>query len=229
MGLWSDWYSKNAGKEKYSVNAEFVLKKIDEVGETKLTLTDSNESNTLPTTTANTLITTLLQTIRNNLKWLFNNTAPKNTTLTDSNESSTLPSTTSSAITTLLQTVRNNLKWLVNNKANLTGATFTGAVSAPSFTGTSSKTVKKNIKPFKKSALGIIKKVDIVSFRYKRDEDPIPQIGFIAENTDPLLSGEDRKSMRINSAIGLLLKAVQELDGKIEILEKELKEIKRKR
>jgi microcystin-dependent protein len=30
MGLWSDWYEKNAGKEERAVNAEFVLKKIDE-------------------------------------------------------------------------------------------------------------------------------------------------------------------------------------------------------
>jgi microcystin-dependent protein len=30
MSLWSDWYEKNAGKEERSVNAEFVLKKIDE-------------------------------------------------------------------------------------------------------------------------------------------------------------------------------------------------------
>jgi hypothetical protein len=31
MGLWSDWYSKNAGKEKSLVNAEWVLKKLDDV------------------------------------------------------------------------------------------------------------------------------------------------------------------------------------------------------
>jgi hypothetical protein len=77
MGLWSDWYSKNAGKENYSVNAEFVLKKIDEGGEAslKMTLNDAAESSTLPTTNANTPAITLLQTVRNNLKWLFNNKA----------------------------------------------------------------------------------------------------------------------------------------------------------
>jgi hypothetical protein len=30
MGLWFDWYSRNAGKENRLINAEFVLKKIDE-------------------------------------------------------------------------------------------------------------------------------------------------------------------------------------------------------
>jgi hypothetical protein len=147
MGLWSDWYSKNAGKENRAVNAEFVLKKIDEA------LASHNHDTVY---------------------------------------------------------------------AKLSGATFTGAITATSFTATSSKTDKKNIKPFKKSALDIIDNVDIVSFKYKKSEDPMLQIGFIAENTDPLLSGEDQKGMRINTTIGLLLKAVQELNEKIEILENEL-------
>jgi hypothetical protein len=110
--------------------------------------------------------------------------------------------------------------------AALSGATFTGGIAAPSFTAISSKTVKKNIKPFKKSTLDIIKNVDIVSFKYRNDKDPVPQIGFIAEDTDPLLSGEDQKGMRINTAIGLLLKAVQELNEKIEMLEKNIIKMK---
>jgi hypothetical protein len=68
-----------------------------------------------------------------------------------------------------------------------------------------------------------------LSFKYKEDKESIPQICFIAENTDPLLSGEGRKSMRINSAIGLLLKAVQELNKNDEIFKKELSEIKREK
>jgi hypothetical protein len=110
--------------------------------------------------------------------------------------------------------------------AKLTGATFTGAVAATSFTAISSKTVKKNVKPFKKSALDIIKNVDIVSFKYKKSEDSMLQIGFIAEDTDPLLSGKDQKGMRINTAIGLILKAIQELNEKIEILEKNIIKMK---
>jgi hypothetical protein len=77
MGLWSDWYSKNAGKENSLVNAEWALKKIDEASGNSApinaTLNDAAESNTLPAT-ASTPITTLLQTMRNNLKWLFNRT-----------------------------------------------------------------------------------------------------------------------------------------------------------
>jgi hypothetical protein len=51
--------------------------------------------------------------------------------------------------------------------------------------------------------------LDIVSFKYKNDDEP--QVGFIAENTDPLLSGKNKDSMRLNATVGVLLKAVQEL------------------
>jgi hypothetical protein len=223
MGIWSDWYSKNAGKESYSVNAEFVLKKIDEGGEAalKMTLNDAAESNTLPTTDTNTPAITLLQTIRNNLKWLFNNKANNSHTHDDRYY-------TESEVDTKLNGKAAS-SHAHSEYALLTGATFTGTVSAPNFTATSSRTVKKNIKSFKKSALNIIKKVNIVSFKYKKSKDSIPQIGFIAEDTDPLLSGENQDSMRLNSTIGLLLKAIQELIEKEEILEKEVKELKRKK
>ena len=72
MGIYSDWVARNPGQsEKQVVNVEFVLKKLDDLsGATApvdTTLTDAAESSTLPATT-NTTITTLLQTIRNNLK-----------------------------------------------------------------------------------------------------------------------------------------------------------------
>jgi hypothetical protein len=70
MGLWSDWYEKHAGQENRLTSAEFVLKKIDEAVN-DIELADGAESNTLPAT-VKTSIKTLLQTIRNNLKWLFN-------------------------------------------------------------------------------------------------------------------------------------------------------------
>jgi hypothetical protein len=90
--------------------------------------------------------------------------------------------------------------------------TFSGAITASSLTLTSSRNAKSNILPFKESALDIIKDIDIVSFNYKNDEEP--QVGFIAEDTDILLSGKDQKGMKINATIGLLLKAIQELADK---------------
>jgi hypothetical protein len=88
-----------------------------------------------------------------------------------------------------------------------------GTLNATIFNGASSRTVKKNIKPFKGSALDVIKSIDVVSFKYKGDTEP--QVGFIAEDTDPLLSGEEQKSMKINTTIGILIKAIQELEEKI--------------
>jgi hypothetical protein len=88
-----------------------------------------------------------------------------------------------------------------------------GSIWATSFNAPSSIEVKDNIKPFKRSALDVIKSIDVVSFKYKGDTEP--QVGFIAEDTDPLLSGKEQKSMKINTTIGILLKAIQELEEKI--------------
>jgi hypothetical protein len=56
----------------------------------------------------------------------------------------------------------NNAKSLVTKEYVDTKTTFAEAVWAPSFNATSSEAVKKDIKSFKKSALNIVKKVNIV-------------------------------------------------------------------
>jgi microcystin-dependent protein len=74
MGMYSDWVTRKTGaSDKQAVNVEFVLKEIDKGNNniSNITLTDAAESNTLPAT-ASTPLQTLLQTIRNNLRWLFN-------------------------------------------------------------------------------------------------------------------------------------------------------------
>jgi len=91
-------------------------------------------------------------------------------------------------------------------------------VGAAYFYGTSTKEVKKNIEPFKKSAIDIIKQTDIVSFKYDLDDleqSEIPKIGFIADDTPKELSGSKQDMMEINSTIAIAIKAVQELDEKI--------------
>jgi hypothetical protein len=128
-------------------------------------------------------------------------------------------------------------------KANLSGATFTGVVkitdstsstsvstgclivsggvgvggtvTATNFVATSSRAVKENIESFKNSALDIISDINIVSYDYKDAKDKVKQIGFIAEDTNELLAGKTHTNMRINSCIGLLLKAIQELNNKL--------------
>jgi hypothetical protein len=93
-----------------------------------------------------------------------------------------------------------------------------GAVGAAFFYGTSTQEVKKNIEPFTKSALEIVKQTDIVSFKYDLDDfeiSEIPKIGFIANDTPQELSGPNQDMMEINSTIAIAIKAVQELDEKI--------------
>jgi hypothetical protein len=93
-----------------------------------------------------------------------------------------------------------------------------GAVGAAFFYGTSTQEVKKNIEPFTKSAIDIVKQTDIVSFKYDLDDfeiSEIPKIGFIANDTPQELSGPNQDMMEINSTIAIAIKAVQELDEKI--------------
>jgi hypothetical protein len=89
VGLLSDYITAytTASTEKL-VNVEFVLKNIDDNNTEILTitLTDANGSEALPGTTG-IVLTTVLQTIRNNLKHLFENkenTSNKKTSITDS-------------------------------------------------------------------------------------------------------------------------------------------------
>lgn len=86
---------------------------------------------------------------------------------------------------------------------------------------TSSKKFKYGIKPFDGNALSLIKDLNIVEFRYiKEYDDPnILHYGFIAEDTSEVFSTKYHDRMDYTNCIGILLKAIQEL-------EKELNELK---
>lgn len=109
----------------------------------------------------------------------------------------------------------------------LTGGTMTGqltgttqtfttvnatTVNATTLSTTSARKYKKNIKEWKQNALDLIDKVNVVEYKYKSENDSNEKhIGFIADDTDKLLSGEKQDKMRIQDSIGVLIKAVQEL------------------
>ena len=100
--------------------------------------------------------------------------------------------------------------------------TYDGGVSATSFTATSSRKYKKDITPTKlPSALDLIETTQVVDFKYKDDKENTPHIGFIAEDTDPLLSTPSMDKMDYTNCIGVLLKAVQELTARVKELEKQ--------
>ena len=101
---------------------------------------------------------------------------------------------------------------------NGTSVTASGQISANTFNATSSRRFKRNIRKTSVDALKMLKRVEIVDFKYRNDRRKVPHIGFIAEDTDPLLSTPKQDSMDIGNCIGLLLKAVQELSDEIDRL-----------
>ena len=94
-----------------------------------------------------------------------------------------------------------------------------GTITATDITIVSSKEAKENIKTSELSALDLINGINIVDYTYKMDPKAIPHIGFIAENTDSLLSTPRKNRMDYTNCIGVLLKAVQELSKKVADLE----------
>lgn len=90
---------------------------------------------------------------------------------------------------------------------------------AESFNASSSRTIKKNIDPYSDSALELLRKVLVVNYQYKTDETDHRHIGFIAEDTPGCLTGPNHNTMSISDNIGVLIKAIQELDEKVRSLE----------
>ena len=120
-----------------------------------------------------------------------------------------------------------NFKQLVNSANQGVGWTgysdgwyTVGALGAAFFFNTSSRTAKENIIPFAPSAVEILNEVDIVSYNYEVEQnDEDTRIGFIAEDTPTILSGNNNDRMDTVSVIGLALKSIQEIDKRITILE----------
>ena len=94
-----------------------------------------------------------------------------------------------------------------------------GTITATDITIISSKEAKENVKTSELDALDLINGINIVDYTYKMDPKAIPHIGFIAENTDSLLSTPKKNRMDYTNCIGVLLKAVQELSKKVAALE----------
>jgi hypothetical protein len=103
-----------------------------------------------------------------------------------------------------------------------TNVTISGAsynqVNADSFYQTSLRAAKTNIKTYEGDALDLISRTTIVSFAYKNDPDTI-HYGFIADDTPVEMSTVEQNRMDTNSTIGILIKAVQELEARVKKLE----------
>lgn len=103
-----------------------------------------------------------------------------------------------------------------------------GRITATSFSATSSRAAKTKIKPFEGSALDILLDTKICTFYYKSDvERKHLKAGFIAEDTHELLATVNHDSVDLGSAVGMLIKSVQELNAKIEAQKAEIARLKK--
>lgn len=103
--------------------------------------------------------------------------------------------------------------------------TGTGEIHASGFNSTSSRKYKENIVEYKEDAQELIDQIKVVSYNYIEDKAKTPKVGFIAEDTDTLLSTPAQDSMDVTNVLGVLLKAVQQMNRKLEALEDRLDDI----
>ena len=92
---------------------------------------------------------------------------------------------------------------------------------AQEFVQTSMADMKKDIKKYNENALNKVLNTDVYNFKYKDSNDNVEHIGFIIGDgykLTPEIHGE--KSINIGDAVGMLWKSVQELNNKVEKLEK---------
>ena len=122
-----------------------------------------------------------------------------------------------------------NIKTRVSAMAKDIDESTTGNLEALSFQtldletqnlyNTSTIEAKDVIGPTTINAVDLINGVEVVDFTFKDDPEKNIKTGFIAENTDPILSSKDQDKMDIYNVCGVLLKAVQELDARVRELE----------
>lgn len=87
---------------------------------------------------------------------------------------------------------------------------YDGIFRATTLTQTSSRVTKTNIKPSTINALEMLMNTLVVDYNFKTDLET-PKIGFIAEDTHPLLSTPQQNSVDITNCIGTIIKSIQEL------------------
>lgn len=97
--------------------------------------------------------------------------------------------------------------------------TTSQTITSTGFVQSSLRALKTNINPFTGSAIGILNSTNVVEYVYKKNTAD-QKVGFIADDTHPLLSGKERNHMDTGNSIGILIKAVQELSKEIEELKK---------
>lgn len=93
-----------------------------------------------------------------------------------------------------------------------------GTITAPTITQTSRRELKTDIQPFGSSALDVVRKAQVRTFRFKADTSRL-HIGFIADEVPEEMAVPDRSGVNHGNTMALLVKAVQELEEKNRLLE----------
>jgi hypothetical protein len=94
------------------------------------------------------------------------------------------------------------------------------ALGGTYFFNPSSRDLKKNIEPMTTSGMDIINATNIVTYDYDHGmHTEILQVGFIAEDTPEELATFEYDKMDLSNTAGVILKAIQEIDARVTILE----------
>lgn len=101
--------------------------------------------------------------------------------------------------------------------------TFTGNITAPAFYESSLRKYKENIKDFNLSGLTLVNSLDIKTF--DRKEGVKNKIGIIADDSSKEFLSEDKDAVDLYKTVFIQAKAIQELNSKLDSLEKRLKQL----
>ena len=101
--------------------------------------------------------------------------------------------------------------------------TVPGTITGSEVYRGSSRELKKNIKPMRRSGLDLINNTEICTYNLKSSGQF--GVGFIAEDTDWWISGKDQKKHEFGNHLGVITKAIQEEDQKVEKLRELIDEL----
>lgn len=92
----------------------------------------------------------------------------------------------------------------------------------------SSRRDKKDIQPYRQDALGLLRRVQIVAYRYKNEANSTPlHIGFIAEDAPHEFTGPHRQSFNLNNSLAITMAANKELSFEIDSMQREIDQMQR--
>ena len=99
--------------------------------------------------------------------------------------------------------------------------TFSGNVTASGFYESSLRRLKENILPFELSGLGLLSKLEIVTYD-RIDKSSLNKIGIIADDSPEEFLSENKDAVDLYKTVFIQAKAIQELNAKNLELEERL-------